>query len=875
MSLRTENISLNCKKAYFQTIIENLHVGDVKSTQLVFTLTDGIKEIELPAGKTTAIIHGKKPDGKEIHNECTVENNKIYYTLTAQDTAVSGIVDYMLDVTVNRDEQYERAYMPTFRTRVSDRIYSPAYRELETEPDNWETEYKNYYRKEGNAYIQIDDNVCPTFAPGTFYVLVDPPVESASEFLAFYSAFNRINELDDIVEQAVDDYIDEHPIEGNLEKVKNKKSSIGNQSQTGDSDTNYPTVGAVRDFVNLVKDDLEDYIDDEIDSIPEVTVDSGFSLSSTNPVQNKVVAAKFNDVVRGKADKSTTLAGYGITDAYSKAELNIKSAKSYGAKGDGVTDDTTALQTWLNDVALNGGIAYLPTGQYKITEPLNVTWTDSGDTAHNHLQRIIGDGCTSYNGDDNSCIVAYGIPANHAALELISNAGNTWGTQAELLDFAIYCDPSCDPMSFCLMYGDARQFTMRKMKLKGYNDILCRCGSTPPSGTDSYEHINITIENCDLLVRSNATNGTRGFSFLPESVGYSRSYSMLDNLYLNNCMIGGVFVIHVNNLVVDNCMVAIEDIMYKVKEETDLGRLSGFEIDYATGLLIVETASTIIRNLYCEDFRRAIDIAPICGNIRNVLIEGCYFNPGSNQGSNNNSDYGVLIRTGKSGAKVVYTEISHNVFRHDGDSVAFTVAAIKNEASEKLLCYANAGRPNIEADQIVSQYGEFITERELVNPTKTSELINDSGFLTQHQDISGKVDKVDGKGLSTNDYTTAEKNKLASLEPGNSIWETSTAPAAPDTEQNLGYGFAISTLTGADRDVQIGDMILYSYYYYNVTDIVNSVAYAESRVSIRGAKGATGAKGEQGDDYVLTAQDKTEIANEVVSILPVYNGGVQ
>lgn len=35
--------------------------------------------------------------------------------------------------------------------------------------------------------------------------------------------------------------------------------------------------------------------------------------------------------------------------------------------------------------------------------------------------------------------------------------------------------------------------------------------------------------------------------------------------------------------------------------------------------------------------------------------------------------------------------------------------------------------------------------------------------LQEHQDISGKVDKVDGKGLSTNDYTTAEKNKLAAF----------------------------------------------------------------------------------------------------------------
>lgn len=30
--------------------------------------------------------------------------------------------------------------------------------------------------------------------------------------------------------------------------------------------------------------------------------------------------------------------------------------------------------------------------------------------------------------------------------------------------------------------------------------------------------------------------------------------------------------------------------------------------------------------------------------------------------------------------------------------------------------------------------------------------------------VSGKVDKVEGKGLSTNDFTTAEKTKLASLE---------------------------------------------------------------------------------------------------------------
>jgi len=38
--------------------------------------------------------------------------------------------------------------------------------------------------------------------------------------------------------------------------------------------------------------------------------------------------------------------------------------------------------------------------------------------------------------------------------------------------------------------------------------------------------------------------------------------------------------------------------------------------------------------------------------------------------------------------------------------------------------------------------------------------------LDSRYDVSGKVDKVDGKGLSTNDYTTTEKNKLAGIAAG-------------------------------------------------------------------------------------------------------------
>ena len=54
--------------------------------------------------------------------------------------------------------------------------------------------------------------------------------------------------------------------------------------------------------------------------------------------------------------------------------------------------------------------------------------------------------------------------------------------------------------------------------------------------------------------------------------------------------------------------------------------------------------------------------------------------------------------------------------------------------------------------------------------------------LKTHQDITGKVDKETGKGLSTNDYTTAEKNKLAGIAAGAEVnvqsdWSQATTTA--------------------------------------------------------------------------------------------------
>lgn len=59
--------------------------------------------------------------------------------------------------------------------------------------------------------------------------------------------------------------------------------------------------------------------------------------------------------------------------------------------------------------------------------------------------------------------------------------------------------------------------------------------------------------------------------------------------------------------------------------------------------------------------------------------------------------------------------------------------------------------------------GNAITGVSYDNATGAFAFTKGATFLTEHQDISGKVDKVSGKGLSTNDYTTAEKNAVATI----------------------------------------------------------------------------------------------------------------
>lgn len=119
------------------------------------------------------------------------------------------------------------------------------------------------------------------------------------------------------------------------EDRKYKQAVISSQSKTGEDDTFYPTVGAVRDFVNYIKTDLEDYYDSELDKCV-TKQELKEEVSSLFPIFQDI-SYRTNEII------GTTDPGYDSTHYPSIAAVKQGLNDIYTSVKEDIPEDISAL----------------------------------------------------------------------------------------------------------------------------------------------------------------------------------------------------------------------------------------------------------------------------------------------------------------------------------------------------------------------------------------------------------------------------------------------------------------------------------------------------------------------------------------------------
>jgi hypothetical protein len=226
---------------------------------------------------------------------------------------------------------------------------------------------------------------------------------------------------------------------------------------------------------------------------------------------------------------------------------HVVSVKDFGALGDGLNDDSVAIQNAVN--AANGGIVLIPEGTYKINTTISIDTTGEGDTS---VPSIIGFGMYNTVIDNQTggeafhvesgtgAEFTYGFTLERLRITCLAVSAGTIGVRVDGSRFVTLDNVMIDSQSSHGVYGlsslgdftDTSSFQLKQCQIEsngGYgiyasctggaiqyswNADQCRIGSNALGGALLESGINLEFTNCGIYY-----NGGFGVRIIAPSGG--------------------------------------------------------------------------------------------------------------------------------------------------------------------------------------------------------------------------------------------------------------------------------------------------------------------------------------------------------------------
>jgi hypothetical protein len=198
-----------------------------------------------------------------------------------------------------------------------------------------------------------------------------------------------------------------------------------------------------------------------------------------------------------QADTAFTQFGFPATGAPTARTMpdrlaEIKNVKDFGARGDGSTDDTSAIQAAINAAAAKGGSVYFPSGVYKTSRTLTVSGKNPlirlfGENSQDFLTGSSIQGSVSESSGDLTSGYLFAaaqpgtsLPASNFGCAIIENMN--WSNSS----------PSGKGLFIpAMMYGVVRHCNIVTSKV-GISTVGPPQGGMPVAGIGCIEHCTIT-----------------------------------------------------------------------------------------------------------------------------------------------------------------------------------------------------------------------------------------------------------------------------------------------------------------------------------------------------------------------------------------------